>query len=225
MRWAQLQILTWEPRHDFNFFFPSLLWCSLSSLEVIQMPTWDLGKKKKRFCWGFFWYLTNRRICNALGGGDWRRGIYFFFSFAPRRSHRQLCKEAGEEEWWQIHPGCPSSVPGEETAKSSGFGWPREGNGVSLVAALLVFARCQRAARSAGKLLLCGRVPKGTNTTSPLLHPAGRASQAHLCCCRSVATISVASAVASALIPSVVPILWHLFDFERSQGCFKGNFS
>lgn len=119
-----------------EFFFPPCcgavcpLWKSFKWLP----GTW---RKKNRFCWGFFWYLTNRRICNAGGREGLTHRVYFFLSSPPRRSHRQLCKEDGEEEWWAIHPGCPSSVPAEEAAESSGFERPREGIGVTLVAALL----------------------------------------------------------------------------------------
>lgn len=110
-----------------------------------------------------------------LWEGFWHRRVYFFLSSAPRRSHRQPCKEDGEEEWWPIHPGCPSSVSGEEAAKSSGFKRPSEGNGVTLVAALLPLrgeAACAGLGmtdRSAGKLLLCAQCECQRGQTQPSL--------------------------------------------------------
>jgi len=65
--------------------------------------------------------------------------VFFFYTEAyislslsspPRRRHRQLCKEAGEKEWWSGNTGCPSSLPWEKAAKNTGFKRPVERNGV-----------------------------------------------------------------------------------------------
>lgn len=167
--------------------------------------------------------------------------VYFFLYSPNRRSHRQLCQEDGEEEWWPVHPGCPSSVPGEETAKSSRSEWPREGNGVTLLPVLPPLPRRRNLCSFGGvckvpkdwqecretSALWSVPVPRGQTQPSLCLSQQGKLPK--LSCVAAgqwqQLIYLVASAVAEALMQSVVPILWHLFDLKRSQCCYKWNFS
>lgn len=244
MRWAQLQILTWELRHNFifNFFFPpSLLWCSLSSLELIQMAAWDLeGKKKKDFVGVFFfWYFTNRRTCNAGEGFDTES----LFLFLPSQQKQPQTTLPGR--WRGGMMTSPSRMPELGT-------W--RGNSKELKAWVAQRRKWGNSAATSapttqGKefVHLWGvcKVPKDcqecreTSASWSVPVPRGQ-TQPSLCCSQQeklpkLSCVAagqwqqliylVASAVAEALMQSVVPILWHLFDLKRSQCCYKWIFS
>lgn len=141
-RWAQLQILTWELRHDyfiiFFSFFPPCSGTVCPLWKSFKWLTWTW--KTFEILLGVLGYLTNKRNCNA-GMFFLTQKSIFLFLFSPRRSHRQLYKEDGEKEWWPINTGCPSTLSWEKAAKSTRFKWPNERNGVILVAQLPLWGK------------------------------------------------------------------------------------
>lgn len=217
MRWAQLQILTWELRHDFIFNFFFSLPCCGAVCPLWNSFKWLPGtwrEKKKNILLGFFFfYFTNRRTCNAGEGFDTES---LFLSLLSQQKEPQTTLPG---RWRGGMMTSPSRMPELGTWRGNSKElkvWVAQrrkwGNSAASSAPTTQekeFVQLWGCLQSAKGLtgvqgnfcFVISPSAKRTNTTFPLPQPAGKTPQAELCCCRSVATINLFSGLSCGWSP------------------------